>query len=87
MTCLLIFKKLMTVLKNINANNFLNIKILKIKIIFLKSLEKDDFNGIKTARNKQVLRKLYVFKLRVSVFSEPDCIKPKSIANTANLIK
>ena len=41
MTCLLIFKKLMTVLKNINANNFLNIKILKIKIIFLKSLEKD----------------------------------------------
>ena len=69
MTCLLIFKKLMTVLKNINANNFLNIKILKIKIIFLKSLEKDDFNGIKTARNKQILRKLYVFKLRVSVFS------------------
>ena len=59
----------MTVLKNINANNFLNIKILKIKIIFLKSLEKDDFNGIKTARNKQILRKLYVFKLRVSVFS------------------
>ena len=72
-------KKLMTVSKSLNLDNYLNFWIFKKKKISSKSLEKADSNGIRNAKIEIIFIQLKLDKVWVSFFWRQSVLLPLGI--------